>query len=119
MGLSAEYAAGFFDGEGYVSILAPSRGTPSWRMMAAVGQNDPRPLWQMQERWGGTVRPFKKPNGVVHYQWRIALEFDARIGRHGPGEPGRKGLGAEEHEAREELRQGLKLVHARRERWSA
>lgn len=48
------WAAGFFDGEGYVGIAVASNGTH--RLDVIVTQVDRRPLDALAERWGGTVR---------------------------------------------------------------
>jgi hypothetical protein len=65
--ISAEYAAGFFDGEGHVCIRAPRDHNPSWALELGISQMDRRPLDLIQERWGGTVAG---PRVNAQYEWR-------------------------------------------------
>jgi hypothetical protein len=53
---SDEWAAGFFDGEGSVSIFREARGGyVEHRVVVQLTQNDQRPLHAVRERFGGTV----------------------------------------------------------------
>lgn len=65
--ISTEYAAGFFDGEGSITLMKP----PPWGavriLRVVVVQNDRRPLDLFMERWGGHVRQLRKC-----YQWQVA-----------------------------------------------
>lgn len=79
------YAAGFFDGEGFVTIgfmssKARTRGT-TYTMRIGAGQNDPTPLLWLRDRWGGSVRALKRKT-VAHnvpHKWdccsRMAAAF--------------------------------------------
>ena len=51
------YAAGFFDGEGSVSIAKP-RSRRGYAVQLAIGQKDSRPLTWLQSIWGGSIRSF-------------------------------------------------------------
>lgn len=79
------YAAGFFDGEGFVTIgfmssKARTRGV-TYTMRVGVGQNDPAPLLWLRDRWGGSVRVLKRRTdaGNLPYKWdccsRMAAAF--------------------------------------------
>lgn len=83
--LDKAYAAGFFDGEGFVTIAfmstkARTRGV-SYTMRVGVGQNDPAPLLWLRDRWGGSVRVLKRKTdaGNPPYKWdccsRMAAAF--------------------------------------------
>lgn len=48
------YAAGFFDGEGWVSIR-DRNGTGRFNLMIGAGQKDIRPLLLMQALYGGSI----------------------------------------------------------------
>jgi hypothetical protein len=68
--LSDQWAAGFFDGEGSVSILRRTRGGFIEHMLAvAVGQNDQRPLLALRDAYGGSQCNSKTPSGC--WRWRI------------------------------------------------
>jgi hypothetical protein len=79
------YAAGFFDGEGFVTIAFMSnkimtKGTV-YTMRVGVGQNEHGPLLWLRERWGGSVRVLKRKTegGNLPYKWdccaRMAAAF--------------------------------------------
>jgi hypothetical protein len=68
------YAAGFFDGEGNITIAAnwragERRASTAYHMRVGAGQNDPLPLVWLRARWGGTtalmwlVRAIARPEG--------------------------------------------------------
>jgi hypothetical protein len=69
---SDAWAAGFFDGEGCVSIhRRVRRNSVSFIMTAQVTQNDRRPLDALAEIFGGTVsRPRKEGVDRCH-RWRV------------------------------------------------
>jgi hypothetical protein len=73
-GVSAEYAAGFFDGEGSIRMRHQQfKGRMRWILAVDIGQNDRRPLDALAARWGGQVRErkeYRSRNGV-HYSWRV------------------------------------------------
>ncbi len=48
------YVAGFFDGEGSISIKNTSKHT-SYRLSISIGQRRPEPLFMIQSRWGGSI----------------------------------------------------------------
>lgn len=138
--ISVEYAAGFFDGEGSVSIsyLANKTGRGWWRVVAVVAQNDRRPLDALKERWGGFIGERRTPEGRTHFDWRVTTKLahlffeeirpylivkaeavDIALSfREGIGENivGKAGMTPEEHERRMALREQLRLVNGKRGR---
>ncbi len=48
------YVAGFFDGEGSISIKNTGKNT-SYRLSISIGQRRPEPLFMIQSRWGGSI----------------------------------------------------------------
>lgn len=85
------YAAGFFDGEGSIQLMAPNKkfGTHI-RLKVEISQVDPRPLLWLSERFGGPVRQSDKRSvGTrrrIVYRWylcgRNALGFLALVRPH-------------------------------------
>lgn len=76
------YAAGFFDGEGNVSIAINSKaggaGHDVYNMRVGAAQCDPSPLVWMRDRWGGSIA--RKTRGpCLYYHWacfaRMAAAF--------------------------------------------
>ena len=68
--LTKEWAAGFFDGEGCVSVSRRKRGSFIEHFISVqVGQNDERPLVALREKYGGSQCFSKTPSGC--YRWRI------------------------------------------------
>ena len=147
MGLmSAEYAAGFFDGEGNLRIeYSDSKRQRHWaRLAIAIGQNDPTPLLLLQERWGGQVKQRLTALGRLTYTWRIqtrqaelflhdiqpflivkaeasAIALELRMGATGVSDMGgstngRRGLSEQEGQRRRELKERLHVVTMRRGR---
>lgn len=79
------YAAGLFDGEGFVTIAfmstkARTRGT-TYTMRVGVAQNDVVPLLWLRDRWGGSVRLLKRKTAAHNdaHKWdccsRMAAAF--------------------------------------------
>jgi len=67
------YAAGFFDGEGSISIRPPSR-TCGYRLTVSVTQTLQGPLLWLRERWGGYLR--QNPSNLKRGQsmaWTLQL----------------------------------------------
>jgi hypothetical protein len=68
------YAAGFFDGEGFITIAAKTvtgaRGL-YYTMRVGAAQNNPRPLEWLQARWGGSVRAARRKTAAANttYVW--------------------------------------------------
>jgi len=62
---NVEYFAGFFDGEGSVSVIPHKKYSKSIIVMAQISQVDPRPLILAKEIFGGNLacHKSKKPNG--------------------------------------------------------
>ena len=61
------YAAGFFDGEGSISIEKP-RQRRGYTLMVGVGQRDVSPLLWLQSLWGGRIAPMRhNPKGA--WKW--------------------------------------------------
>jgi hypothetical protein len=68
---SDEWAAGFFDGEGCVSISVDrSKQTPQHDLTVSVSQKHCRPLDELQIQHGGSISPTKTPSGC--WRWRLA-----------------------------------------------
>jgi hypothetical protein len=59
------YVAGFFDGEGCITIKT-EKGTPS-SLSTGISQKDIKPLKRIKEIFGGSIY-YHKPNDM--YQWR-------------------------------------------------
>ena len=68
--LTTQWAAGFFDGEGCVTVSRRKRGNFIEHFIAVqVGQNDARPLSALRAKYGGSQCLSKTPSGC--YRWRI------------------------------------------------
>jgi hypothetical protein len=65
---SAQWAAGFFDGEGHISIAARGRRYHSLTVSAA--NTDRRPLEQLVELFGGKILDQPKAN-----RWRLCFSW--------------------------------------------
>lgn len=71
------YAAGFFDGEGHITIAAGKRTDMrygvSYSMRCGASQNDLAPLLWLQSRWGGSIYAAKRKTstGNVTHHWTI------------------------------------------------
>lgn len=67
------YAAGFFDGEGTVTIAQGKRADCQWpilNMRVIVGQNEIEPLLWLRARWSGTIVGRAAGNGrKQHHTW--------------------------------------------------
>lgn len=68
------YLAGFFDGEGCVSIIhTPARGEHYYEVRVSANQVDPAPLYVMQRRFGGRLVPLSTPDGLrQQYGWIVS-----------------------------------------------
>jgi hypothetical protein len=68
------YAAGFFDGEGHITIAAKTvvgaRGL-CYTMRVGATQNDIAPLFWLRDRWGGSINPVRRrtTSGNTTYVW--------------------------------------------------
>lgn len=75
--ISAEYAAGFFDGEGCVSVN--KQGTRNrnrgirYQLMAVVSGVNSAPLEALKERWGGSLGQYKGSTPRARPGWRWVL----------------------------------------------
>lgn len=67
------YLAGFFDGEGCVSIIhTPARGEHYYEVRVSANQVDPSPLYVMQRRFGGRLVPLhRNPEHRQIYGWIV------------------------------------------------
>lgn len=79
--IDERYAAGFFDGEGTVSIRVHrvkvrGRRYPHHRLHAVVAQRDTAVLYLFAERWGGSVK--ETTSAKVGY-WRVADKLAERF----------------------------------------
>jgi hypothetical protein len=65
------YAAGFFDGEGSMNIRNPGSTikNPGYSLTLNVAQSCEAPLIWLSARWGGSVRPMKRPKPV--WEWNL------------------------------------------------
>lgn len=70
------YAAGFFDGEGTVSIAKPSAWSRQYKMIVRITQVTELPLKELKKKWGGCVclRKMNYKNSKHHdiYIWTIS-----------------------------------------------
>lgn len=132
------YAAGFFDGEGSITIII-GRGSQIGSLFISVGQIDERPLLLLQELWGGSINLDNKrvsrwrinhqkasdalaemlPHLIVkREQAKIAIEFLAdrpsKPKRHADASAGRREATAR-YRAR---RRGESIVTPPRPRWT-
>ena len=82
------YAAGFFDGDGHITIGAKhhAEGTLNtvFTMRIGVSQNDPTPLFWFRERWGGSVQAKKRKTAASNttYHWSCFSRNAATFLRH-------------------------------------
>lgn len=65
------WAAGFFDGEGCVSVVLQKRGDFMVRLF--VGNTNVQALFAFKEMFGGTIyeRPAKSIRHKTAYQWQV------------------------------------------------
>lgn len=71
------YAAGFFDGEGHITIAfmsakARTRGV-TYTMRIGASQNDLAPLLWLRDRWGGSVSQVARRTAVGNATYRWVL----------------------------------------------
>jgi hypothetical protein len=80
--MSPEYFAGFFDGEGCISLFyckirpkktAPTERVMGFRLVALASNTDQTPLVALRERYGGAINLSKARNEKLKavYSWRI------------------------------------------------
>lgn len=67
---SDQWAAGFFDGEGSVSINRRNSRTPQHDLSVQVSQKQRPPLDELYIQHGGTIGQTKTPAGC--WRWRLA-----------------------------------------------
>ena len=68
------YFAGFFDGEGSCGIYDTSIDKKQAQFRVSLCQNDPRPLYEVQSIFGGSIRPRRRyvNNKLsINYEWYI------------------------------------------------
>jgi hypothetical protein len=132
------YLAGFFDGEGHIAIglnKNPS-GKRRWYLRFAAHQVDPRPLYLLKERYGGSIQ-FTDRRGQQRpiYEWvatsikaykalkelrpflivkadeaRLAMEFQELLFARGTD---RSALSEEEEEARNKIYLAMREIKHR------
>lgn len=68
----AAYAAGFFDGEGYVYLR---NRPPHYTIGILIGQVDRRPLDFLAKHWGGGVLGPYYMDGGKHKNWRPQYQW--------------------------------------------
>ena len=69
------YAAGFFDGEGSITITCRTQKNGRYKyyaMLARITQVDINPLLFMQEKFGGGIYPTKRPSGKPISVWQVS-----------------------------------------------
>lgn len=65
------YLAGFFDGEGCISIARPE-GSSYFLLRCSVANTDLRPLLVLKETFGGSVKgPYQRPRAKAIFNWNI------------------------------------------------
>ena len=120
----AAYAAGFFDGEGYVGLLKRKRGTSiEYFVQVSIGQNDGNIMDWVKENFGGNLYVVKRDGS---FYWtisnRAAYKFLKRVLPYlkykkpqaelalqfFDGRPNTKHLLPEEYERREQIYLALK-----------
>jgi hypothetical protein len=81
---SDQWAAGFFDGEGNVSIFRRQRGNClEYRVVLQITQKDSTPLLHIQEEFGGSISHASNPADC--FRWRADGEaVDLFLKRVGP-----------------------------------
>lgn len=84
-GISPEYVAGYFDGEGSVTIVKvkPKRSTqnPYHSLYVHIGSVNPTPLILIKERWGGSLTPSQSPipNRKLNWNWVLTANLAGRF----------------------------------------
>jgi len=77
--ISAEYIAGFFDGEGSVSIHKGNRLKPNdWRMAVQISQVDGPVLFFLHGKFGGYLKNITRKTNFVKsaqpiWRWQVSL----------------------------------------------
>lgn len=76
------WAAGFFEGEGSVMLLAHSQSRSLARLSVEVSQVDPDPLEWLRERWGGPIYTgAQRKRQRTYYRWIVtATQATAFLG---------------------------------------
>jgi hypothetical protein len=67
------YAAGFFDGEGHISIRKHTRDA-SLNFRVSASQNDPQPLYWLQTLFGGNIYRQHSRKKSYAYVWVVSGE---------------------------------------------
>lgn len=79
--LDKVYAAGFFDGEGYVAVAKTRAKTMvtgyAHSIRVTVGQKNQDPLYWLRERWGGTIYYYPQHKSAA--EWMIFSEVARRF----------------------------------------
>jgi len=72
------YAAGFFDGEGCISVsrLSAGRDRPAYLLDGAIGNTYLPILQEFQAQWGGSIAPQKKYKAQHKDRWIWHLHGD-------------------------------------------
>lgn len=79
------YAAGFFDGEGYITIAMDHRKEtargPIFNMRCGASQNDIHPLIWLRDRWGGSITAMSRKTTTqnVTYTWNCFARKAAKF----------------------------------------
>jgi hypothetical protein len=79
------YAAGFFDGEGHITIAFMSRKLRTkgnvYTMRVGAAQNELGPLLWLRERWSGSVSATKRLTGAGNqtFKWNLCSRKAAKF----------------------------------------
>ena len=66
------YVAGFFDGEGCISIIGSDyQGYHRWALQTQLAQKRPEVLYQCRDAFGGSVHPARK-DGSGGQSWQLS-----------------------------------------------
>lgn len=72
------WAAGFFDGEGCISIIHTGKGLRHYLQIAAA-QADLRPLYILQSLFGGTLKPHSQSTNRPVFYWTTTCKQATQV----------------------------------------
>lgn len=80
--LTKEYIAGFFDGEGSITITKPCKSTPTHNLYINIGQTRRDILEEIKKLYGGYISIDKRdnfPNRNIFYQLNLKSKIAERF----------------------------------------
>lgn len=84
--ISSEYAAGFIDGEGCITLHRRAKevahsNSDQYQMIVIVSNTNIEPLLGFSERWGGTIRKLKRyqSHHRQRYNWRLSAHRSMKL----------------------------------------